>query len=175
MLEKLKNKIKVAMQKQGRMLPEKHTCGFTGSLGVKKISYDGKTIDYGIVSRKKVTTVFANYLVDSMQTTAMMNIFKYHGSGFSTAAETAAQTQLVAATSEARDTGTSTEGASANIYSSVATHTYQVASTVGEHGIFNSAARSTGTMLDRSMFAGIAVSSGDQIQFTYQLTVVSSG
>jgi len=168
------------MQKYGFMLPEKNTMGFTGSLAVKKIFADGGFYDYGIVSRKKVTDVFANYLVDAMQTTGMMNVFRWHACGFSTAAESAANTQLTeevttGGISEPREYGTSTEGATANIYRSIATHTFQNASTVGEHGLFNSSGLSTGTLLDRSMFAGIAVSSGDQIQFTYELTVVSSG
>ena len=173
LFKKLKNDLKVFVQKYGLMLPEQHTMGFMGSLKVKVFPEGGGICDYGIVSRKKVTDVFANYLVDAMQTTGMMNLFRWHESGFSTAAESAADTTLTAATTETRDLGTSTEGATANIYRSIATHTYQNASTVGEHGLFASSA--AGTLLDRSMFAGIAVSSGDQIQFTYELTVVSSG
>ena len=175
MFKKIKNNIKVFAQKYGLMLPEQHTMGFTGALKVKVLPASGGIYDYGIVSRKKVTDVFATYLVDSMQTTGMMNIFRWHACGFSTAAESAADTLLTAETTEARDYGTSTEGATSNIYRSIATHTFQNASTVGEHGLFDSSGNSTGTLLDRSMFAGIAVSSGDQIQFTYELTVVSSG
>lgn len=163
------------MQKYGFMLPEKNTMGFAGSLSIKKITANGQFYDYGIVARKKVTDVFANYLVDALQSSgSAMHVFRWHACGFSTAAESAADTLLTAETTEVRDYGTSTENAT-NIWESVATHTFQNASTVGEHAMFDSSGNSTGTMVDRSMFAGIAVSSGDQIQFTYRLTVVSSG
>lgn len=174
-LTKAKLYIRRKLQKLGLFMPTKDMTNMFGKLSMKKITADGQFYDYGVVSQKKVTDVFVNYLVDAMQTTGMMNIFRWHACGFSTAAESSTDQLLTAETTETRDYGTSTEGATANIYSTVATHTFQNASTVGEHGLFDSSGTSTGTLVDRSMFAGIAVSSGDQIQFTYELTCVSSG
>lgn len=176
MFENIKNKFKLHMQKYGYMLPEKHTLGFSGSLSIKvKRENKNEFFDYGVVSQKKVTDVFADYIVDALQTTAMMNVFRWHAFGESTAAESAADTLLTAETTQVRAYGTSTEGASSYIWSTVATHTFQAAATVGEHAVFDSSGISTGTMVDRSMFNGLPMSSGDQMQYTYQLSVISSG
>ncbi len=176
MKKDLERKFKVFLQKYGLMLPEKHILGFTGSLALKKTTFNGKVIDYGIVSRKKVTNDFADYLVDCLQGTSTgIDTFIWHAFGESTAAESAADSQLTAETTQTRTSGTSTEGADTYIYQSVATKTFQAAATVGEHGLFNESGLSTGTLMDRSIFDGVAMSSGDQMQFTYSLTVVSSG
>ena len=68
----------------------------------------------------------------------------------------------------ARATGTQTEGASANIYKTVATITADATENWVEHGVFN--ASTGGTMMDRSVFSAIGVESGDTVQFTYELT-----
>lgn len=177
MLDDLKRKIKVYMQQYGYMLPPSHTLGLKGELKLKvKREQDNIFVDYGIVSRRKVTDAFANYIVDALQTTdGQMNTFIWHAFGESTAAEDSTHTLLTAETTQTRSSGSSTEGASAYIWQSVATKTFQAACTVGEHAVFNNSALSTGTMMDRSIFEGVAMASGDQMQFTYSLTVVSSG
>ena len=127
----------------------------------------------GIIARKKVTDAFVAYLVDSLQnsTTAPMDVFKYHDSGTGTNAENKTDTALQTPCGEARDTGTQTEGATGNIYKSVATHTYAGSFAITEHGLFSAA--SAGTLMDRSVFAAINVVATDQIEFTYQLTCTS--
>lgn len=144
---------------------------FKAALSAKFIGKDGTVKDYGVVSRRKVTTAFANYVVDSLQnsTTYPLSAFKYHDSGTGTTAEANSQTALITPCAEARDEGTQVEGASANIYRSVATHTYAGTFAITEHGLFS--ASSSGTMMDRSLFSAINVVSGDSIQFTYELTV----
>jgi hypothetical protein len=97
-----------------------------------------------------------------------MNVFKYHDSGTGTTAESNSQTTLITPCGEARDAGTQVEGASANIYKTVATHTYAGTFAITEHGVFS--ASTSGTLLDRSLFAEINVESGNKIEFTYQLT-----
>jgi len=176
MIKMLLNKIKPLAQRFGLMLPEKSVIEMYGSLRAKRITPDGDVFDYGIVSRKKVTTVFVNYLVDSMQTTGMMNIFRWHHSGGVTDAEAITDVQLTSGGAFLRDYGTSTEGATANIYRSIATHTYTSgAYTVKEHGIFSSSSSGEAgdTMLDHHVFGAIACSSGDSIQFTYELTATA--
>lgn len=139
-----------------------------GRLYISKVSPDGTVVDYGLVSTKVVTDVGVQFIVDAFQNLTEVELFKYHASGTGTTAESAAQTALVTEVA-ARATGTQVEGASANIYRTVATISYSGTFAITEHGIF-SATPSGGTMLDRSVFAAINVQSGDSITFTYELT-----
>jgi hypothetical protein len=126
-----------------------------------------------VVKNKCVTNAFVNLLVDELQSDqATFNSFKYHGSGTGTADESASDTALGTEV-ETRNTGTQTEGSSPNIYKSVATHTYGNTYAITEHGLFN--ASTAGTLMDRSKFAAINVVSGNQIEFTYELTCSSGG
>jgi hypothetical protein len=123
---------------------------------------------------KCVTDAFVNYVVDQLQTeTSTFGDFKYHDSGTGTGAEAAGDTGLGTPCGDARDTGTQVEGATANIYKSVATHTYGGSLAITEHGLFN--ASSNGTLMDRTKFAAINVVSTDQIEFTFQITFASGG
>jgi len=64
--------------------------------------------------------------------------------------------------------GVQSEGTSVQ-YKTVATITYTTTQTITEHGIFSLA--TGGVLLDRSVFSGISVVNGSQIEFTYTLTV----
>lgn len=120
-----------------------------------------------------VTDAYVALLVDELQASeALHSTFKYHGSGTGTGNEAAGDTALGTEV-ETRDTGTQTEGATANIYKSVATHTYGDTFAITEHGLFN--ASTVGTLMDRSKFAAVNVGNGEKIEFTYQLTVSSGG
>ena len=168
------NKIKPYAQKLGLMLPKKSVVEMYGSLAIKKIDIDGGVEDYGIVSRQKITTAFVNNLVTHLQTTGGEAKFKWHGSGVTTGAESTGDVQLGAgSTAYGRDLGTST--GTANVYTSVATHTYAAATVVREHGLFNSSGLNAGVLMDRSLFAAVSCSSGDSIQFTYSLTANAGG
>lgn len=131
--------------------------------------------DLGLVADRCVTTAAVNYIVDSFQNSATspLSDFKYHDSGQGTGNEDVSDTTLGSPCGEARDSGTQVEGASANIYKTVATHTYAGPFTITEHGVFSAAA--SGTLLDRSKFTGVAVVATDKIEFTYQLTVTAGG
>jgi|GEM_PF-5281927 len=142
-----------------------------GFLSAVKTGADGVVKDFGLVSCEKVTTAFTEYLVDSLQdsTTYPMDAFKYHACGTGTTAESNTQTALVTEV-ESREIGTQIEGATANIYKSVATHTFTGTHSIAEHGLFSAAA--VGTMLDRSLVTpAIPVILADEIEWTYQLTV----
>ena len=168
-IKMLINKIKPYAQKFGLMLPKKDVVEMYGSLAIKKIDIDGDIEDFGIVSRQKITTVFVNNLVTHLQTTGGEAIFKWHGSGETTGAENITDEQLGAgSTAFGRDEGTSS--GIANVYTSIATHTYETAAVITEHGIFSSSSSGAGVLLDRSVFGAITCSSGDSIQFTYALT-----
>ena len=146
----------------------------TSSLALRVFRLDGSIEDRGIVSTRKVTDDFVGLLVDALQGSAVdYDTFKYHDSGTDNTPEAAADDALKAPCGDARTEGTQIEGATANIYKSVATHTYGGAYTIVEHGLFNAAA--AGVLMDRSVFTGVVVASGDKIEFTYQLTFTAGG
>lgn len=162
-------------------------CGvgtFYGRLSHRVYCGDGTVLDYGIASYRVVTTAFVNYLVDAMQADQAFENFKFHGWGTGTNAEavgdTALQTEFTTeyAVDNTRVTGTQAEGASANIYKTVATFDPDSGTTlaVTEHGIFLAASGAT-TLLDRSKFSAVNldVAAGDTLQSTYELTASAGG
>jgi len=131
----------------------------------------GEWEDLGVVSVKKVTTAFANYVVDSLQdsTTYPLDAFTWHDMGDDGTAESNAHTALQNSR-ETRINDTSPGENTANIYQTVATIQASAAYTVNEHGIFN--AVSGGTMMDRNLVDNApAVIANDTVEFTYELTV----
>jgi len=146
----------------------------SATLHVKVIRKDGRVEDLGIVSTHAVTDAFVAALVDTLKSSvASFSLFKYHDTGEGVGAEDATDTALGSPCGEARDTGTQIEGATANIYKTVATHTYAGPFTITEHGVFNDP--TAGALMDRSVFTGIVVASGDKIETTYQLTCTAGG
>lgn len=130
--------------------------------------------------KKCVTDAFVQDLVDELQSSqADFSTYKYHHSGTGTNAEDATDTALQTPVESSREVGTQVEGATANIYKSVATITYTDTRAITEHGLFNGAGTGdppTGAdMMDRSVFSAVNVSSGEKIEFTYELTVNSGG
>jgi len=137
------------------------------------IRADGSKVNYGILSRRVVTTAFVTYMVDQLQTeTSTWGDYKWHDSGVGSTAENVSNTAMETTDGEARVTGTQTEGA-ANVYVSVGTISYTTTKAITEHGLFNDV--SAGTLLDRSVFSAINVVNGDSIQFSYSLSVNSGG
>jgi len=139
--------------------------------------------DFGLVSRKVVTDAGVGFIVDAFQNTTEVELMKFHGIGSGTGAEAAANTALGTEFTtqlnpdSTRATGSTTEGASANIYRTVGLNTVDSSVTVNEHGILNQAATGGGVLLDRSMFSGspVGLTSGDSLQSTYDLTFSSGG
>lgn len=144
---------------------------------LRAVKIDGQTgrrTDYGIVSRRVVTTAFVNFLVDELQAeTSEWGDFKFHDSGEGATAAVVGDTDIETTDGEARATGTQTEGASANIYKTVATITYTTTKAIVEHGLFSIV--TGGTMMDRHVFGSIGVDNTDQIEFTYELTATAGG
>jgi len=136
---------------------------------------DGKYTDVRrVVKDRVVTDAFVAFVVDQLQTeTSAFGDFKYHDSGIGTGNEAAGDTGLGTPWGGARTVGTQTEGATANIYKSVATTTYNATKAITEHGLFNAA---TGvTLMDRTKFAAINVVDGNQIQFTFEISFTAGG
>lgn len=143
---------------------------------------DGSVTDFGVVCRRVVTTVGVGFIVDAFQNLVELENMKFHGFGTGTTAEAVGNTALVTelttqyVTDNTRPTGTTTEGASANIYRTVATLSPDSGGTIAvtEHGIFDQAANSGGVLLDRSVFSAVnVVASADSIQATYELTLTA--
>lgn len=137
--------------------------------------------DHGEVSHHVITDTGVAFLVDSWQGILEPEIMKYHGVGTGTTAESAAHTALVTESTTAlnpdstRATGSLTEGASANIFRTVGTVTFDASAAITEHGLFSQAATGGGTMIDRSVFSAINVVSADSIAFTWDGTFSSGG
>lgn len=155
---------------------------FYGRLSLTVTKGDGRVIDYGLASLRVVTTAGVNFIVDAFQNTTEVENLKFHGFGTGTNAEAVADTSLQTeettqyAPDNTRPTGTTTEGASANIYRTVATYSPDSGGTraITEHGVFS--ATSAGTLLDRSVFSAVNLVAGsDSLQATYDLTFGNGG
>jgi len=153
---------------------------FYGALYIKH-GDRGQMIDYGLASLRVVTTAGVNYLVSCLQNAAEPENLRYHGIGTGGTAEAAADTALVTELTtqynpdNTRATGTLTVGAANNVFRTVATNTVDASVTITEHGIFTQAATGGGTLLDRSLFAGIAMVSGNTLQTQYDFTINAGG
>ena len=149
-----------------------HWLSLKGELAIIHNTWDGRHIDFGIVSRGKVTTEFVNFMVDQLQTeTSAWGDFRYHISGTGGTAENKTDTALVTPIGTARTVGTQTED-DADDYQSVATIAYTGTSAVTEHAIFNEAyvdAQDNGILMDRSLFTAVNVVNGDSIAYTYTI------
>jgi len=153
---------------------------FYGSLSLVVIRANGRILDYGLASFRVVTDNGVAFIVDAFQNTKELENLKFHGIGTTGTGETAANTALAAELStvynpdNTRATGSTTEGASANIYRTVGTNTVDGSAAIVEHGIFDQAATGGGTLLDRTAgFSTVNLASGDSLQSTYDLTFAS--
>ena len=150
-----------------------------GSLYLTHITSDGEVIELGLASMRVVTTAGANYLVDAFQNTTELENLKYHGIGTGAASEASSDTALGTESTTAlnpdstRATGSTTEGASANIYRTVGTVTVDASVACTEHGVFSQATTGGGTLLDRSVFSVVNLSANDSLQSTYDFTITA--
>lgn len=135
--------------------------------------------DYGVVGRKSVTDTGVAFIVDAFGGTTELETMRYHGLGTDATAEAVGQTGLITEltteyTGNVRATGTLAESA-ANAFQTVATNTLDgtPGAALREHGIFS--ASSAGTLLDRTMFSAVTLSSGEGLQSTYTITFSSGG
>lgn len=140
----------------------------TSELRLKHLRAGEGWTDYGVVSRKLITTAGVGLLVDDWQAgTPRMNDMKYVGCGTSSSAAANTDTALIAECTTvlnpdtSRAVGTVTQP-SANVCQVVGTLTFDGAAAVGEHGLFSST--TVGVLWDRHNFAAINVVSGDSIK-----------
>lgn len=148
-----------------------------GELRARVRRADGSWIDYGLLGRHLIVTAGKNFVTDAWQNLVELEIMKYHGVGTGTTAAAAGDTALQTESTTAlnpdstRATGSLTEGASANVFRTVGTVTFDGSAAITEWGLLSQAATGGGTLFDRQVFSAINVASGDSIQFTYDLTI----
>ena len=164
---------------------KKNIATFYGGLYLRKQTEDGNILDLGLGGLRVVTTAGVKKIVGLLNgvdaTTG--TTFKYHGLGTGSGTEASTETALVTeltteyATNNTRPAGnqfysggdtTPTTG-----YYTQGTNTLDASAAVTEHGIFS--ASSSGTMLDRTAFSVVNLSSGDSLQTTYILTFTAGG
>lgn len=136
----------------------------------------------GEVGHRVITDNGVGFLVDAFQNSKELENLKYHALGTGSTAENQTDAALVTEltteyTGNVRATGTTEEGASANIYKTVATNTLDgtPGGALREHGIFDQAATGGGVLWDRTVYGAITLSSGDALQSTYQMTASANG
>jgi hypothetical protein len=134
---------------------------------------DGKVYPLGVVCRRMVTDVGAQYIRDSFMNTVELEAMNAHGIGTTSTAESAADTALGGEV-ETRVSGTQSTPA-ANQYRSTGTITATATRAIVEHGLFNSTTVSGSKLFDRSVFSVVNLSSGDSIQCQYTVTIPSGG
>jgi hypothetical protein len=156
---------------------------FFGTLWLTYIDAEGRRLDLGCAGLRVVTTVGCTKIVSAMNGTDASTAvnFKYHGLGTGSTAEASSDTALVTELTtqynpdSTRSTGTQTTGGGGNVYRTVGTVTVDASATVQEHGVFSQAAAPGGTLLDRTLFTSVGMSSGDGLQVTYDFTQVAGG
>lgn len=167
----------VAMRVLGRLVG---AVWIESSLRLVHLKADGTRVDYGVVSRRLVTTTGAGFIVDAFQNLVELENMKFHGAGTGAVAEAVGDTALGAESTTAlnpdstRATGTTTES-TPTTYQTVGTLAFDATTAVTEHGVLSQAATGGGVLLDRSVFTAINVVSGDSIQFTYSFAVTAGG
>ncbi len=133
--------------------------------------------DLALVSRKVVTTAGVNWIVSAFANTVEMENMKFHGIGTGAVAEAVGDTLLGTelttqySVDNTRATGSTTVGASNNVYRTVGTNTVDATVTIAEHGVFSSATSGAVTLLDRSVLSPTSgLNSGESLQTQYDCT-----
>jgi hypothetical protein len=117
---------------------------------------------------RRFTSAGAAFVVDAFQGLVSLGDMRWHGSGTSSTVESSSDTRLDVEVG-ARFSGTQTENG-ATVYRTVGTVIYSITATITEHGLFDS--DTGGTLLDRSVFTGIPVTTNDRIVFTFDVSVI---
>ena len=147
---------------------------FMGTLRLMVLHADGTVTDYGVVSKRVVTTAFVTAVATNMYdgTAPALTAYDYHDAGTGAVAENVSNTGLGTPWGGARVSGTAANP-SAGVYRSTATISFNNTFAITEHGLFSAAA--AGTLCDRSVFAAVNVVNGESIQFVYDLTFSAGG
>ena len=133
---------------------------------------EGWTENLGVISIDKVTGAFAEFEVDQLETeTSAYGNFSFHEVGTSGTADSSTQTTLLTPSGIARATSSAITQPSAQSYRAVGSITSDAGENWVEHGLFNIVTLGAQTMMDRSTFSSIAVTTNsDVVEFTLTLT-----
>ena len=148
-----------------------------GLLSMRVFGADGVLKeDLGLQSVRKVTTEFVKFLADGLCDSTVaggLDNFVYHGAGNGSAAEASGDIAL-ASSQGTRVTGSQTHGATSNIFKPVRRFVASAAFTCIEHGLFDTLTATDDKLLDRSIIGTPpTLNTGDEVEFTYQLTINS--
>lgn len=158
-----------------RLTRPKNAFEMFGLVSARVKRKNGAIEDMGLVGVKIVTTEFAELLVDafcSSGASAILDDFTSHEMGAGSTAEASGDQTLVDV-GDGRNIGTQTHGATSNLFASTATITANSAYEVREHGIFNQTSTTSDYLLDRSVVTGFNVTTDDEVEWTYTLTINS--
>lgn len=164
-------------------LPE-HVTEMTAMLKAKVKRKSGEIEDLGVVCRKSISNIFKQILVKSMVTAntteqALLKDYKYHEWGTSSAAEAATQGGCIAQAatttfiSEALlDSGNQAASYTPPTftYTTVCELTSVGTVTITEHCVHPTRLLDDINGMDRNVFTGIPLTTGDSITFTYVLS-----
>ena len=120
------------------------------------------------VRNRLVTTEFVDFVVDQLITeTSEFGDFKFHQCGLGVTAENITDSGIETDTGIAVETGTQVE-TDHDTYKSVATMTMDATEAIREHVVMSQSG--AGTCMDRTLFAAINVVSGNQIEFSFEIS-----
>lgn len=142
------------------------------ALVATRFNPDGSVDHLGVISRRVITTVGVGAMANAYVGTFTLANFNYHDCGTGTTTDAIGDTALQTPYGGARATGTQSNPSN-GVYQSVGVITFSGTFAITEFGIFS--ATTSGTLLDRFVFAAINVVSGASIQFTFQLTYTAGG
>ena len=139
-----------------------------------RLIVDGKYTDVRrVVKDKVVTTEFVDFIVDQLQAeTSEFGDFKYHQCGLGVTAENITDSGIETDTGITPVAGSQTE-TDHDTYKSVATMTMDASEAITEHVIMSQSG--AGTCMDRTLFSAINVVSGNQIEFTFEISFTAGG
>ncbi len=158
-----------------------HLPYFWSQLYLRVIKANGREFDLGLVGIHQVVDAGVEFIVDAFTGTPGLETMNKHGIGTGSTAEGSTETDLVTeltteyTTDNTRATGTTAEGATANIYQTVATNPVDATVALREHGVLDNTTVGSGVLLDRTLYALINLDSGDSLESTYELTLNSGG
>jgi len=164
-------------------LPE-HVTEMTAMLKAMVKRKSGEIEDLGVVCRKSISNIFKQILVKSMVTAntaeqALLKSYAFHEWGTSSAAEAATQGGCVAQAATTTTVGealldSGNQSASYSpptfTFTTVCELTAVGTVTITEHCVHPAGDLSDTNGMDRNVFTGIPLTTGDSITFTYVLS-----
>lgn len=145
-------------------------------LTARKLALDGDGVyqytgDERVVHDKLITTEMVDFIVDQLiSESSEFGDFKFHQCGLGATAENITDSGIETDTGITPVAGSQTE-TDHDTYKSVATMTMDATEAIRNHVIMSQSG--AGTCMDRTLFAAINVVSGNQIEFTFEISMTA--